>query len=216
MENNGQKLIEMVCTGNQGRSPVAELIAQNYLRKVGADRDYRSISSGTAVDDIKADRMAMGFMLTTIETAKSRSDLGIYTPLELDAINDAVKEGNNAAITHYYNKAANVFIQEERQNRAEVLPLLGIEGKTKHIQEQTIPRYDTLAVLSMAKSNNEAVKKIYAGSGYSPVIDTLSSVATGVPGAEILNAFGKTKDVYIRTVEQIKYEVPKALEKLLI
>jgi protein-tyrosine-phosphatase len=47
-----KKLIEMVCTGNNGRSPVAELVGRNYLEEIGASDDYDTISSGTMVDKI--------------------------------------------------------------------------------------------------------------------------------------------------------------------
>ncbi len=49
MEN---KVIEMVCTANHGRSPVAELIGRNYLREIGALGEYEAASSGTSVYDI--------------------------------------------------------------------------------------------------------------------------------------------------------------------
>ena len=39
------KLIEFVCNGNRGRSPVAEVIANMYLRQKDIDADYHERDS---------------------------------------------------------------------------------------------------------------------------------------------------------------------------
>lgn len=207
-----KKVIEMVCTGNRGRSPVAELIAKNYLRTVGAN-EYETSSSGTLVDKIKQDQLPMAFMIKVIDIARSRGD--VYTPTELQSIDGAIKDGNTRAITQYYKKADYVFGEEEKRDRQEVLPILGIEGTLKSEQEQTIQRPDIIAVLSMARTNNQQVESIYANSTHKPIIDVLGRYATNNPIAEIPNAYGFGKKAYILAVEALVEQVPLAVEKLL-
>jgi len=205
------KTIEYVCTGNQGRSPVAELIARNYLRKRDALRDYNSASSGTLVDAIKANNMPEAFMLTMIGVAKSRGD--VYSPAKIQDIDDIIHGKNIDAIKYYFGKAQERFVAEERQFRLEILPLLGIEGELKRAQEQTIVRPNALAVLSMAEGNNKQVAGIYATTEPKPVIDTLARCVG--KGIDIPNAFGLPKEMYVATVERLVELVPISVDKLL-
>ncbi len=66
-----QYKIEFVCTANKGRSPVAELIGNNYLQKKGL-QDYLAISSGSHVDSIKGGSMPLPLMISLIEKGRSR------------------------------------------------------------------------------------------------------------------------------------------------
>lgn len=204
-------LVEMVCTGNQGRSPVAELIAQNFLENTG--RLTCAISSGTMVDAIKKGEVPRAFKLQIISIARNRGD--IYSADEYQAIDQAMGEGNDAAITTFYRKAEHIFVAEERRDRQEVLPRYDIRGELKETQDQTIARPDVRAVFSMAGKNNEQVRKIYEHSGFTPTIDVLSAYATYDPAAEIPNAFGLGRAAYERAVETLLGHVPRALERLL-
>src|SRR3989338_4971733 len=93
-----KKLIEMVCTGNQGRSPVAELVAANYLRDIGAD-EYTAISSGTSVAAIKEHRVDVPFMIKVISVGKER---GLYDPSQIQAYDDAVSRGDAKTLQGLY------------------------------------------------------------------------------------------------------------------
>ncbi|MFH1276044.1 MAG: hypothetical protein ABIH82_02955 [Candidatus Woesearchaeota archaeon] len=207
------KLIEMVCTGNQGRSPVAELVANNYIREIGLQDEYQVISSGTMVDKIEAGDVSQGFMKHVVGIAQDRND--IYTPQQIAELDSALRAGNTEVLRRYFNKASDKFVKEERSDRKYVLPQLGIEGKVKHVQEQTVVRPDTVAVLSMAKSNDAQVRDLYADSSFSPVIDVLSKYATGVEGAEVPNAFGKGTETYVKAIITIKEQVPMAIDKVI-
>ena len=207
------KLIEMVCTGNQGRSPIAELVGKNYLGEINALAEYNTISSGTAVHGIRSGKLNVSFMLSVIEIGKNRGD--IYNASELQLVDYAIGKGDKEAIKDFYNKAANKFVEEERKDRLDILLKYGISGKIKEMQEQTVARENTIAVFSMAKRNNEQVKNIYVDSRYNPKIDVLSAYATGNLDLEIPNAFGLGRKAYEETVEAILEHVPKAIEKVL-
>lgn len=201
----------MVCTGNQGRSPVAELIAQNYLENTGCIT--QAISSGTMVDAIKQGDVPHAFKLQIIGIARTRGD--VYSANEYQAIDQAIGEGDDAAITKFYRKTEQKFVAEERRDRQEILHRYDIRGELKETQDQTVARPDVRAVFSMAGKNNEQVREIYRGSGYAPRIAVLSAYATGDPAAEIPNAFGLGSAAYERVVETLLGHVPRALERLL-
>ena len=207
-----KKLIEMVCTGNNGRSPVAELIARNYLESVGATTDYDSISSGTMVDIIKAGRFPIKVMTPIIDIAKGRR---IYDSSELTKLDDALRSGDSKTVEGYFNKATQIFSEEESREREVVLRELSIYGEVKGGKEQTMPRPDVVAILPMDRKNYDGVLKIYHSSGFSPVISVLSVLATGDPNSEVANAFGQSSDVYRQNIEQLVDEVPKAVRKII-
>lgn len=206
------KIIETVCTGNHGRSPVAELIGRNYLREICAIGEYEAASSGTSVDAIKTSEVKTASMIRIIEIGKQRE---FYSPNELREIDDAIKEGDDAKLKHFYQITADIFEKEEHDNRAEALRYFGIEGVIKANSEQTIPKPDAIAVLSMAERNNDQVKIIYENSGYTPIIDVLSKFATGDRNAELPDAFGKPKDAYFEVVEALLEHVPMAIDRLI-
>ncbi len=205
-------VLDMVCTGNQGRSPVAELIAANYLREIGADQLYGAISSGTSVTAIKQGNVDQAFRMKIIGIARDR---GLYAPDELQQYDRALAEGDDVTIKALHQKAEMIFVEEERRYRAEVLPELRIEGTLKEEQEQTVPRNDTLAVFSMAGINNGAVQKIYDGHPHRPLIEVLSTYAHNDPKAQIPNAFGLPREKYVEAVQTLQRDVPKAIDRLL-
>lgn len=206
-----RKLIEMVCTANNGRSPVAELVANNYLRQLQAE-EYQAISSGTSVDEIQSGRIPTSFKIQTIDIAKQR---GIYSSLELDDIQKAIQTSNDKAITYFYDKAVQVFYREERKHRAEALQEFGIDGIVKTSQDQTIVRPNAIAVFSMAQRNNEQVRQIYKDVLDQPIIEVLSRYATGDLTAEVPNAYGLGKDAYFLAIAKIVADVPKSIDMLL-
>ena len=196
-----QKTIEFVCTANRGRSPVAALIGSNYLREIGAD-DYRTISSGSHVDAIRNGELSTAFIIQIIDRAKNRE---MYSPTELDDIDQAIHDGNNDALKDFYQQAVDVFQAEEHKYRSEVLPMFGIEGKVKETQTQTVGRPDTLGVFPMADSNYKVVEGIYCESDCRPkVIEPLG----------ISNAFGLNKEAYQGSIEELVVEVPRKIDNL--
>ncbi len=205
----------MVCTGNRGRSPVAEVIARNYLRRHGVLGEYDAISSGTLVSAIKEGVIPSDFKLRLITLACERGD--IYSPVERQAIDGALQVKDEAALSAInlcYRKAEERFVAEEQTYRTELLLHFGIKG-VKETQEQTIVQPEGIAIFSMAKYNNAQVQAIYVRRSHSPLMAVLSAYATGNPEAEIPNAFGLTKRDYLHGFECLVEQVPKALDKLL-
>ena len=207
-------LIEFVCTGNSGRSTVAELIANAYLKKNNKMPDIQAISSGSHVQALNVGKILYKAQVAIINKALNRDD--IYNPGDITNIEKSLRhndETSTNAILDFYQLACRRFTEEEHKFRAEALKYFSIDGIIKPEPEQTIAQPDRIAVLSMAGTNNQAVKKIYDGTGYHPVIDTLGHF-TGEE--EIPNAFGGTKEKYFTTIEAIINTVPKAIDQLLL
>ena len=207
------KNIEFVCSGNNGRSPVAELIATNYLERVGADREYSATSSGTIVDLIKDGGFPIKVMTPIIDIAKERE---IYSQESLQDIERALRENDSSTVERYFREASDVFMREEAQERGELLKELGMRGEVKIGRDQTIARSNTIAILPVDRKNYHAVLKIYGESGYNPVISIMSVLATGNPLAEVENAFGLGKNFYRSRIEQLSKEVPEAVKRIIV
>ncbi|MBR9693215.1 hypothetical protein GOV07_04800, partial [Candidatus Woesearchaeota archaeon] len=117
--------IEFACTANQGRSPVAELIARNYIARLGAQQDLEAISSGSHAAAIQAGVNPVPVMLRFIELARGRTENVIYTTVDEHGIDEAIKTGDDKAIAGYFHMAEQVFNDEEMVNRAAALQHFG-------------------------------------------------------------------------------------------
>ena len=115
------KLFEFVCTGNHGRSPVAELIARAYLK---AHTGYDSISSGTVSDQIEAGNVVAAGKIRVIRPGLER---GIYDAAQRKAADEAIRSGNEEQLEVFYQMAIDIFAKEERDWRGEALKKFSIE-----------------------------------------------------------------------------------------
>lgn len=204
-----QNKIEFICTANHGRSPVAALIANNYLREIGADGEYSARSSGSHVDVINSGEVSADAILNIIDIAQGRGMFSDHTSGELLShfralYNDGELEALNT-LKNFYQQASDIFKVEEHQYRDEILPLLGIEGELKQTQDQTVARSDTLAVFAMANSNLQVADGVYGAPGYTPkVMEALG----------ISNPFGLSEKAYQGSIEELVVEVPRKIDNL--
>ena len=217
------KQIEFACIGNRGRSPVAEIIGRNHLRKAGALGNYDTCSSGILVNEIKngapptakaiAPYVRMG--LERDDVYSEVGSLGVEHLLKRVESGEELGHTELDALAKLYGMAMDTFGREEVEHRAEALRHFGIEGKVKETQDQTIIRPEAIAIFGMDKIVVDGVREIYSGSGYNPVIDVLGKVATGDMGVALPNAFGKGKQEYFRCVEALLEQVPKVMDTAL-
>ena len=182
-------IIEFVCTANMGRSIVAELIANNYLK----DDKVVIRSSGALVDAKQSGNMPYEMVNGLIKLGVSR---GLYQ--RTDAID-----------TVLYKRAEHFFEEEEHQFRVKAFQELGIEGELKKIPEQTVERSDISAVLSIGDANNQRVKDIYRNNN--PVIEELYAYAGMTPGE---SAFGKDYKAYLELLVKLKETVCVAVDRV--
>jgi len=201
-----KKVIEFVCTANHGRSPVAELVALQYLRDLGADNEYTAASSGNAVDAIRTGDVPLSIKLDIIYGALGREDVCTQLGFKPKEVEKAITDGDKTAIGDYFKQAQKFFWQEEHDHRAEAVEYFGLPGKLKEHSDQTIALPDRVAIYGMTESNKNGIVKIYEPSEFNPLIDVLKK--EGVP-----DAFMKGKDVYLKAVEAIMDAVPNRIDE---
>jgi len=207
-----KKVIEFVCTANNGRSPVEELIAQQYLEKIGAEKEYSAASSGTQVDIIRKKELDMDVMKQVITLAQTRP---IYSAEDLLGIEKALKDENTDLIKEYVGKADKALMIEEQIAMKTALQKYNIFGELKKIPDQTVPKKDRIAVLAVDEKNYERVVSIYRKSTYAPTIDIVTRFTFGENYSEIEECFGKEQRYHEESVRTMMKAVPAAIDKLL-
>ncbi len=210
--------IEMVCTMNEGRSPVAEFIGENYLLSRWIS-DYNIISSwsGRELSDSSelqsnADTNVSDEVLIAMIEQWRQQNIFNY----MDLI-DYKPWCDRTELEKLFLQANKIFKAQERHFRADAIHDLveknKMSGYLKADSHQTMVRDDVGLILCMANNNVEQVKRIYKGSSQSPIITTLSEYALNKEGSELKNAFGKWADFYHNIIDQIVVQVPQAIEK---
>jgi len=216
------KYIEFVCTRNEGRSPVAELIGQWYLEKRGLDKKYSAKSSGShrlAPDPNEVQSTSNDDV--PFESLKKLVNLGIkhkiFSEKKLASIKKYVQKKDTEKLRPFFQIANKIFKDQERHFRADAVHRLAaennIQGYLKAYSDQTAQRNDTVAIFAMSQNNTEKVKEIYAGAKNKPVIETLSVYATGDPKAKLPNAFAQGEKFYHDVIDQLFDQIPMAIDK---
>jgi len=207
------KLIEMVCTGNKDRSPLAQVVGNDYLRSLGRYVEYQVTSSGIHVSGGINTNLSIDFMQKRIDLAKDRGT--IYSPEELTLLEITEESGDPNALRLYYHRAMLVFHAETKGCIARVLPELGIEEKLKQQADQTVIVPDTVVVFAMEKLQYDFVQLLYRSSPNRPKIFLLSAYATGTSDEEIHLMRGIGEEAYKAAMQRVIDHVPPAIDRLL-
>lgn len=219
------KTIEMVCTMNEGRSPVAQFVGQNYLLEQGL-HECSVISSGSGRESSDSSELQSN---ASIDVSNDVLMALIDQWMEQNLFNaddeykyvKAVAYSKRKELERLFLYANKIFKQQERYFRADAVHNLveqhGMTGYLKADSHQTMVQDDVWLILCMGNNNTRQVREIYSNTNDAdmPKIVTLSEFATGVEGLELPNAFGQWQDFYYDTIEKIQIEVPQAIEKYL-
>lgn len=196
----------MTCLGNNGRSPIAELIAHNTLEDMNLLNKYRAISSGTLVNAINTGNFPIKGMKPVIDVAMNRDD-GVYNTTELKELETALKDGDTKTVKKYFNQAAAQFAQEEQVSRGIALKEFKISGDVKKTPTQTIITPNTVALYTMDKGNYDRANIIYENSDNKPLI---------MKSLDVESSFGLKRDAYMAGVEKLLRVVPEAVKRAVI
>jgi protein-tyrosine-phosphatase len=101
----------------------------------------------------------------------------------------------------------------EIANRQRLLLELGLTDRIKVFPEQTVARPDVFAILCLDKRTYRKVLGIYRETWYCPTICVMSNFANGTN--EVPNSFGKSFEDYKRSIEQVAFELPLVLRKII-
>jgi protein-tyrosine-phosphatase len=211
------KYFEFVCSGNHGRSPLAECIAKQYLSKLEV-RGYWAISSGTRVDETRQYRKdgvvyEDEFARRLLKIAARRKLFG------LDRCSDILsKENSGSDETSFIRNSANrvlaLFEEEEEMYRNEAMIRLHISTLLKLFPEQTKVNGDSVLIRGMGQEHVREIKKIFENSEFKPMIETLEKYA-GEEETGFTGAWGHGLEDYMIVAERMKECVHKSLSKFL-
>jgi len=200
----------MVCSANNGRSPVMRLLAMRRLHELG-NEDCFVDSSGTFVDKINSWDFSREEITPTMYLAMQRSMYSAQETSELDAL---LRSGEGDLIP-YLKKVLPSLIDEEGSYRTRALQSVNLNPAEVQPAKQTLPREDVVAVVTADQSNAERVKKMYAESGrrYSPLIASVSELA-GMPEITIVkDRFDY--DVYVSVFNDLAARIPRAVDEVI-
>lgn len=178
----GLYLIEFVCTGNNGRSPMAEAVGNYWLKKHGFKDTFGFISSGTKVDAGNESIMPYEKAKFLLEHIGKRINL-VNQDLYID---ERLFNGNEGYREVISSKAKDLLVGILRledakfRNQALFEKAIKLPENPKH---QTIPRSDVYLVLGMEHKHVTQVNQIYDEAGIPenrrPLITTVSSYIGG-------------------------------------
>ncbi|MDD5177692.1 MAG: hypothetical protein PHT54_00190 [Candidatus Nanoarchaeia archaeon] len=220
--------IEFCCTANAGRSPVAEAIAREHLRKQNALDMYNAKSSGVYRDAIRNGVISESDKRKTVDTVLSYALHDKFLTREeiykfYDAIRDINVPNRKEIIDEVFNKTMNKFSREEHAYRTIALRRLELEGKIKKESEQTIADPNVIASFGMEPWHAKAIKEIYrdgnpfppAVISLGPIIAPLGEYVTGNPNLTIKSTFGGTKEEYFETIQVLEMCISPAIDKVI-
>ena len=211
-------VVEYVCSGNHGRSPIAAAVARQHVRKLLAE-DYLEIqSSGTCVDKIKSSAFPTSLLLPCIEKALTS---GLFTEFNDARIMKLARETLDtkgadeialktiiARMADFEECYRNIVISEL------IHPETSLGSVKSHIPRQLVVSDDAGCILVMGARNKSEVCEIYAITNPAPLIATIGEFA-GHPDIQIPDVFGGTLQEYRDMAETLKPLVTISVEKAL-
>ncbi|GEM_PF-5746664 len=189
--------IENGCSGNTGRSTLAELVMRNHFEDLGIS-DYVIASSGVSVNTPHSSEPRT--------PSKRIIQLGlegdVYSPSERKAIENALHAEKAEELLIYHDKAIDTFKAREVAHRDEAIKYFNIRGSIKTVPEQTIVRPELAIFFAMDNKARDAFRIIYA-EAQGARVEFLGGYALGDDTTEIPNAFGMSKDFYFNMASDV-------------
>lgn len=215
-------VIEYACTGNSGRSPLAEAIGNEHSMDRGILNDILAISSGTKRDANMGSKSvpSINNQLFVMGRAISRNDeLRIYSSSEAREIAnmlsnpDTTKQsygsdsGMYAAVRHLDTLGRTRLIEEEHEFRARAAKEIGLSIPIKQDGQQTIACDKVDFFYAMDESNERDAKTMYEGKTFQPPFSNFGISNTfGLPYDEYRTMVDGLKEVVIETIDTIYME----------
>jgi hypothetical protein len=201
------KKIEICCTGNSGRSPIAEAVGNNYVKELGLEEKILFISSGTRAAPEWDDYWPYDKAAEMITRAAGS---GLVKDMDVDKDRYDADEEYNAAVSSHARKALRLMRPIEVALRDAALYQNGLEYTGK--RTQLVPRDDVFLVLGVKEKHVRQIREIYSGAENPPEIALLNRYA-GLEG-ETADCLGRLSIMpYLKVVEHCKEIMPKVIER---
>jgi protein-tyrosine-phosphatase len=200
-------IIEVTCTGNNGRSPMAEVIGNHTAKELNLEEVLSFISSGTQAG-LEHDGV---FPYNKVVSVLSRaSSHGLMRPVEVDFDKYEHDPWYRAAIQDRVHMAFRIMRPIETALRDSALYDIGM--KYDGIRTQTVARDDVSIVLGMEPTHVDQINEIYSGSEHKPFISTITQYA-GDSG-KISDSIGNTNPVtYFIIRDKLLEVMPKVVSR---
>ncbi|MBU4283647.1 MAG: hypothetical protein KJ968_00940 [Nanoarchaeota archaeon] len=207
MVKEEKHIIEVCCTGNLGRSPMAEVIGNHTVVDMGLEGKIGFISSGILVDP-KYDKNIPYCEVVSILDKASKNDL----VEKIDVIEE--KYNKDPDYREIIEKRARVALEIMRPIEAALRTAALYNKFNINLSDrkrcQTVVREDVSVILGMEERHVSFVKKMYEGGENTPTITTITRYAGF--GGEIPVAFGKTNPkVYVDIGNKLEEIMPKVV-----
>ncbi|MFH1584184.1 MAG: hypothetical protein ABIA56_03625 [Actinomycetota bacterium] len=178
--------IEFVCSGNNGRSPIAEAVAYQVLCNLRLQRKVKLRSSGTRLKEIKSvDDATLVKLLSP--SLKDAMEIGAIQP--------------NQSLEENPRQVLNLLMQYEERLRNTYISESGLR-LPYHNREQTVVRPQAQLVLPVDEKNMARVQDIYRSSTVHPRIEMLGDFAqVDIDVSE--GKWIKTYEEFVKRAEQI-------------
>lgn len=205
--------VEYVCTGNNGRSPMAEAIAKADVLMRGLEDQFEISSSGSGLsvvtrktgDDFKRQKLAI---------VKMGLDNGLYSGWS-QGMAEEVQDQQLEAADFTLDFCFDYLIKAEAVFRDLTLSEVGLRADSVY-HKPTEAKGEANIILPMTEGNAEQVHGIYLGSsvGFAePPVVPISKYA-GLEG-EVTNPFCQLQPVYQQTRDDLMRIVPKTIDRAL-
>lgn len=223
--------IEYVCSGNGGRSPMAETLAKNYIKKLGLEERIKVYSSGTDAKLFEESifNFPIQVLLDCINKGLKKEvfpnglkQFAEYVLSKKDEITEEPKslekQMNKFLKCLYVERCINYLSTNETYNRDMALLEVGLAPEGP-FHKQTKVRTDVNLILVMKQSNVKTVEQIYKNSEEGLLlipklkITTISEYA-GLYG-EIDDPFAGNLEDYKKTRDQLTQAVEKSIDKII-
>lgn len=206
-DENYIHIIEVTCTGNIGRSPMAEIIGNNTVKSFNLEDKLSFISSGTRAASEHDNILPYDKVVSYLNRASSH---GLMKSVDVDR--EKYEQDSNYRITiqDKVHMASRIMRPIEAALRDSALYHIGLKYDGK--RTQTIPRHDVSLILGMEQKHVEQIKEIYFVSEHIPLITTIIDYA-GDEG-EILESIGNTNPaVYFKIRDRLCELMPKIVNR---
>ena len=200
-------IIEVTCTGNNGRSAMAEAIGNHTTKKLNLEDVLSFISSGTRAGPEYEKILPYSEVVSILSRASSH---GLMKPAEVDRERYKQDSDYRVAIQDSVHMAFRIMRPIEAAFRDSALYNIGM--RYDGTRTQTVARDDVSVVLGMEQKHVDQIKKIYSASEHRPIISTITQYARY--HGEIPDSIGSTDPtVYFTIRDKLLELMPKVVTR---